>query len=453
MYIFRTITRSPARALILGFAFLIITGTCLLMMPGSSSIKNFKAIDALFTSTSAVCVTGLTVVDTLTGFTSFGQFIILLLIQIGGLGIMTVSTLFLVLSGKRPSFTDHNVIQKSFSFSKNQNLSAVLKGIFFFTIVLETSGAVILFFCFLPGNNSVTALYFSIFHSVSAFCNAGFSLFPDSFTGHGCNWTLNLTICLLVIMGGLGFPVLSELKQNFPLSKASLQRLSLHSKLVLSTTAFLIITGVILFLCTEQYNTLEHLSVPNRILSAFFQVVNTRTSGFNTLPLGNMANETLFMLVILMFIGASPGSCGGGVKTTTFSILTLLGISRFRGHERPQLFGRSVSAKSIGRAASIMLLGLVIVCCGLMLLLNTELNNIPHPQSRGKFLELLFETVSAFGTVGLSTGITSGLSTMGKMVLICTMFLGRLGPLVVAMAISNPVKARYFYPEDDIMIG
>jgi len=453
MWIFRIITQSPSRALIIGFASLIILGTCLLILPQSSNTNNINTIDALFTSTSAVCVTGLTVVDTSRSFTSFGQFIILMLIQIGGLGIMTVSTLFLLLSGRRPSFTDHNVIQESFSLSSRENLSVILKNIFFFTVVLETGGAVILFFNFLHDTSPATALYLSVFHSVSAFCNAGFSLFPQSFSGYRFNWIVNLTICGLVIMGGIGFPVLSELKENFSIRKKPLKRLSLHSKLVLSTTAFLLTTGVVLFLCTEQYNTLKGLSIPNRILCAFFQVVNTRTSGFNTLPTGNMANETLFILIILMFIGASPGSCGGGIKTTTFSTLALLGITRFRGHEQTQLFDRSISHKSIGRAASIMLICLVIICIGLILILNTELGNIAHPQSRGKFLELLFEVVSAFGTVGLSTGITAGISTMGKIILICMMFFGRLGPLVIAMAIINPEPPRYLYPEEDIMIG
>jgi trk system potassium uptake protein TrkH len=203
----------------------------------------------------------------------------------------------------------------------------------------------------------------------------------------------------------------------------------------------------------EWHNTLSPLSVPDRILSGFFQAVNARTSGFNTLPLGSMANETLFILILLMFIGASPGSCGGGIKTTTFSTLVAFGISRFRGHERPQLFNRSISERSIQKAVSVVLISTLVVCVGIMILLETELGGIPHPQSRGKFLELFFEVVSAFGTVGLSTGITDRLSTIGKIIITGIMFIGRLGPLLVAVAVSRPIKARYFYAEENIMIG
>jgi trk system potassium uptake protein TrkH len=255
------------------------------------------------------------------------------------------------------------------------------------------------------------------------------------------------------VSGGIGFPVLSELKQRLSFKRRTWSRLSLHSKLVLSTTAFLLFTSTIMILFMEWHNTLAQLAVPTRFLSSFFQAVNARTSGFNSLPVGNMANATLFILILFMFVGASPGSCGGGIKTTTFATLAVLGISRFQGHERPHLFGRSISEKSIGKAVSVVLISTIVVCIGIMILLMAELGDVSHPQSRGKFLELLFEVVSAFGTVGLSTGITNSLSTTGKIIITCMMFVGRLGPLLVAIAVSRPITSRYFHAEENIIIG
>ncbi len=423
------------------------------MLPQASTIGRLGFVDALFTSTSAVCVTGLTVVDTGTTFSPFGQFILMVLIQTGGLGIMTVSTLFLMISGRRLSFIGQNVIQNTFTYTGDKSLPAILKDVVFFTFALEGLGIAVLFFCFYPENEAPRALYLSIFHSISAFCNSGFSLFPDSFTGYRDNWVLNLTICFLVLSGGIGFLVLSELKQRLSFKDRSRSRLSLHSKLVLLTTLCLLIAGTVIILFMEGHNTLVQFSAPHRVLSSFFQAVNARTSGFNTLPLGNMANETLFILILLMFIGASPGSCGGGIKTTTFATLILLSISRFRGQKRPQIFNRSISEKSIGKAVSVLLISTVVVCIGIMILLMTEQGKISCPQSRGKFLELFFEVVSAFGTVGLSTGITAKLSIMGKMIITCIMFIGRLGPLLVAIAVSRPVTLDYFYAEENIMIG
>ena len=423
------------------------------MLPPASTIKGLGFVDALFTSTSAVCVTGLTVVDTGSCFSPFGQSVILVLIQTGGLGIMTISTLFLLIAGRRPSFIGHNVIQGTFTHTRERSLSSILKNVVFFTLGLEGLGMALMFFCFLPGNGAQRALYLAVFHSISAFCNAGFSLFSDSFTGYQDNWMLNLTICFLIVSGGLGFPVLSELKQRLSFKRRAWSRLSLHSKLVLSTTAFLLFTSTIMILFMEWHNTLAPLAVPTRFLSSFFQAVNARTSGFNSLPVGNMANATLFILILFMFVGASPGSCGGGIKTTTFATLAVLGISRFQGHERPHLFGRSISEKSIGKAVSVVLISTIVVCIGIMILLMAELGDVSHPQSRGKFLELLFEVVSAFGTVGLSTGITNSLSTTGKTIITCIMFVGRLGPLLVAIAVSRPITSRYFHAEENIIIG
>jgi trk system potassium uptake protein TrkH len=453
MAISKSIVRSPARTAIVAFALLIFSGTILLMLPASSTGKPVGCVDALFTSTSAVCVTGLTVVDTGSTYSRFGQFIIMILIQIGGLGIMTMSTLFIMLAGRRPGLAGQIVVQDAFTHSRDRHISSILKDVFLFTGVIEGVGIVIMFFIFLPENSVQRALFLSIFHSISAFCNAGFSVFSDSFVKYSENWLLNLVICFLIISGGIGFLVLSEIKRKFIVKHRGLSRLSLHSKIVLSTTLFLIVSGMVLILGMEWGNTLAPLSPSGRLLAAFFQSVTARTAGFNTLPIGSMANQTLFLLILLMFIGASPGSCGGGIKTTSFAALAVLGFSRLQGGDRPLLFNRTISAPSVGKAVSVVILSAMVICLGIMLLLITEIGQVPHAQSRGRFLELFFEVVSAFGTVGLSTGITGWLSEMGKIILSLVMFVGRLGPLVVGVAMSRDAASRYYYAEESIMVG
>jgi len=453
MEISKSLLHSPARLVIFGFAFLILTGSILLMLPVASTGHNLGFADAIFTSTSAVCVTGLTVVDTGEAFSRFGQIIILILIQAGGLGIMTVSTLFLLLAGRRPGLTGQMVIQDTFTHSMELSPLAILKEVVLFTYVIEGVGILVMFFYFLPENGVRKALFEAVFHSVSAFCNAGFSLFSESFVGYRESWTLNLVISFLIVAGGLGFLVLSELKRHFSFKPRTRTRLSLHTKLVLSTTAMLLVSGTLLILLTEWHNTLGALSVPGRFLSSFFQAVSARTAGFNTLSIGNMANETLFVLILLMFVGASPGSCGGGIKTTSLAALAVLGMSRFRGQEHSQIFGRTLSEGSVKKATNLVMLGIVVVCAGIIVLQVTEIGRVSHQQSRGKFLELFFEVVSAFGTVGLSTGITAKLSVLGKLIITAIMFVGRLGPLLVGVAVSRHSPSRYYYAEEKIMVG
>jgi trk system potassium uptake protein TrkH len=425
----------------------------LLIFPISSTGKSLEIIDAFFTAVSASCVTGLVVVDTGTALSKFGQMVVLLLIQIGGLGIMTISTLFLLIAGKRPSFTGQLIVQDTFTRGTEKGVPSIIREVVFFTLVIEAVGAAILFIRFFAEKDVMEAVYFSIFHSISAFCNAGFALFPDSFIAYRNDWVLNLTIGFLIIAGGLGFLVLSELKRNAHFKSRIWFHLSLHSKLVLSVSGLLIIFGTFVFAIMEWHNTLASLSVTGRFLSAFFQSVTARTAGFNSIPIGNLANETLFFLVILMFIGASPGSCGGGIKTTTFASLVVLALSRFRGGNHPQVFNRTISNASIAKAISVVLISTTLIILAAMVILMSELGEIPHPMSRGKFLELLFEIVSAFGTVGLSTGITPELSHAGKFILSLVMFTGRLGPLIIAVAFSRNRAALYHYAEEGVMIG
>jgi len=443
----------PTTWTILAFAVLISVGTGLLMLPAASGGRPLGFADALFTSTSASCVTGLVVVDTGTDLSRFGQWVVLCLIQAGGLGIMILSTVFLLLTGRRLSMSGRYVLLDTFTHSGETGLRELLLDIVRFTFLLEALGACLLFAAFLPGRTVGEAAYYSVFHSVSAFCNAGFSLFSTSFEQFRGNWIVNLVSALLIVAGGLGFLVLSELRRKKPLDRRAWSRLSLHSRLVLTTTAILLLGGTALILLMEWRNTLVSMPWPERILAAFYQSMTARTAGFNTLPTGSLTDETLFLLILLMFIGASPGSCGGGIKTTTFATLFVLGRSRYLGFRRAQVFARSIPNENVGRAAGVVMMSFVLVAAATLGLLMSEFEGIPHPQNAGRFLETLFEVVSAYCTVGLSTGMTGDLTPMGKFLLSGVMFVGRLGPLMVAVALMHDKAEDFYYAEESIMIG
>lgn len=445
--------QSPARMSITGFLVLILTGALLLMQPAASTGKPVGFIDALFTATSAGCVTGLSVMDIGSRLTPFGQSVLLMLIQLGGLGIMTVSVLFILSAGKRAGLGGRIVIQDTFTHSGEQNPAHILREVFKFTFICEGIGALLLFFRFFPANSFAEASSLAVFHAVSAFCNAGFALFPDSLTVYRGDPAINLVISLLIICGGSGFLFLSEILRKSSWRTGGWARLSLHSKLVLSSTLTLLLLGFLVIAGMEWHNTLSTLPVHERLLAAFFQSVSTRTAGFNTLPIGAMANETLFFMMVLMFIGACPGSCGGGIKATTLVTLVLWGLSGFRGHSRPQIFGRSIPRAGVEKAISIVILSMLVVFAGTMALLMTEVGEVSHYMSRGKFLEIFFEVVSAFGTVGLTCGLTETLSFWGKLIITCIMFVGRLGPLVVAVAFITEKRTRFRYAEENIMVG
>jgi trk system potassium uptake protein TrkH len=445
---------SPERIPLFGFLALIGTGTALLLLPAATRQGAISFVDALFTATSASCVTGLIVVDTGPFFSPFGQAVIMVLIQIGGLGIMTLSTLFLLMAGRRISLAGRSVIQDTFTHSGDRNPAQIIRQVVVFTLLMEGLGTACLFFGFLPAAaGPADALWEALFHAVSAFCNAGFSLFSDSLIGFRESWLVNLTVCLLIVAGGIGFLVAAEIRTLASLNPRSWRRLSLHSKLVLASTALLILAGTGLILFMEWSNTLGALTVPHKILAALFQSITTRTAGFNTLPIGAMASETLFVVIILMFIGASPGSCGGGIKTTTFATICLLGAARLRGRDQPQAFWRKISESSVAKAISLAMLSLLVIVAGTLLLTISELGGVSRLQSQGRFFELLFEAVSAFGTVGLSMGATSVLSIAGKLLITGIMFVGRIGPLVLAVAVSRRRAPRFTYAEEKVMIG
>jgi len=446
--------RSPARTSIIGFALLISVGTVLLMLPSAATGTPLGFVDALFMSTSASCVTGLSFLDIGRQLTVFGQFVILSLIQIGGLGILTISTLLLMMMRGRPTLSGQSIIKDTFTYGEGkQTTGSVLRAVFFTAFAIEALGAICLYLRTAPAAGWGTAVYPAIFHAISAFCNAGFSLQTDSFVSCRADWIVNGVLGILIIMGGIGFVVIADIKSRFFDPQPTVTRLSLHTLMVLSTSGVLILLGAMGILFMEGNNTLAGLNVPTRVLAALFQSISARTAGFNTLTIGTMANETLFMLSILMFIGASPGSCGGGVKTTTVASLVLLGIARLRGRRRPHVFKRTLTEASIFKAASVIMISAAVITIAVMALMMSELGGLSHLQSRGRFLELFFEAVSAFGTVGLSTGVTGDLSMAGRIILSALMFTGRLGPMVIGLAVSRERSSRFQYAEENIMIG
>ena len=446
--------RSPARVSILGFTLLIAVGTALLMLPASAAESPMGFVDALFMSTSASCVTGLSVLDIGRQLTLFGQLVILLLIQVGGLGIMTVSTLLLMMMKGRPTLSGQAIIKDTFTYGEGkQTVASVLRAIFITAFSIEAAGALCLYLRTAPATGWAKAVYPAVFHAVSAFCNAGFALYRDSFVGYREDWIVNGVLSGLIIIGGIGFVVIADVKNRFLGRKTTMKRLSLHSRLALSASAVLILLGTLAILFMEWDNALAPLSIPGRLLAALFQSISARTAGFNTLDMGSMANETLFMLCILMFIGACPGSCGGGVKTTTVAGLAVLGVSRLRGFSRPQVFRRTLTEASMSKATSVVMVSAAVITLAVMVFMISELGGISHTQTKGRFLELFFETISAFGTVGLSTGITDTLTPFGRITISALMFIGRLGPMVIGLAVSRERVNRFQFAEENIMIG
>ncbi len=435
----------PHQLMLISFLTAIIVGAILLYLPFSHK-GDLTFVDALFTSTSAVCVTGLIVVDTATFFTPIGKAIIAALIQAGGLGIVTFSVWILLLTGKDISFREKMVVEEAFYQEKFPNVKRLVKRVFKITFMVEGIGAFFLFLSFLKkGFPVLKAIGFSIFHSISAFCNAGFSLFSDSFMSYYNNTLVNVTIMLLIIIGGIGFIVIFDFI-DYPKRK----RLSLHSKVVLSMTFFLIMFGALFIFALEGKRAFSSFSLKEKILSSFFQAVTARTAGFNTVDLTALSPSTAFLLITLMFIGASPGSCGGGVKTSTLGILLLSVKSQVLGEPETFAFGRSISKENVGKALTVFVSSTATVFLCLFLLLNWGLPSC----EKGLFLDALFESVSAFGTVGLSLGITPKLTAFGKIVTMLTMLAGRLGPITLVYALRREgSRARFSYPVERVMVG
>jgi trk system potassium uptake protein TrkH len=447
---------TPLNLPLLSFAGLIIAGSFLLMLPAAANGPPLSATDALFTATSATCVTGLVVVDIGTRLTLFGQWVVLILIQCGGLGFMTFSTVLMVVIRGRFSFVSRSVVQESFTHTPDVRLPSLVRQVLLLTLLFEGVGAALLWLHFVGIYSPTEALYHAVFHSVAAFCNAGFSLYSDNLMSYQADLLVNLTVCGLIITGGIGFLVLMELIRVFraPTERRRPQRLSLHTKLVLSVTLSLLTIGTLGFLYFEWQGVMAGLPGSVKVMAAFFQSVTARTAGFNTLDFGEMADVTLVFTILLMFVGASSGSTGGGIKTNTLGVLVALSRSVLRGEEVPHVFKRTIAPATVGRAISVLVASAVVVCVATLAMIYTEVGVVSHRLSRGSFLELLFEVVSAFGTVGLSVGITPSLTWGGKLILTFVMYLGRLGPLSIAVALAGKERRPpYQYAEEHIMIG
>ena len=435
---------TPSQVLVLGFALVILFGALLLSLPQSTQDGvGLPFLNAAFTATSAVCVTGLVVVDTATTFTHFGEWVILLLIQVGGLGFMTFATMFAMIVGKRITLKERLLLQEALNQVSVEGIVRLTKSVLQISFAIEAIGALILTLRWYPDFGWSKALYYGVFHSISAFNNAGFDLFGNysSLTAYVGDPIVNITIMLLIICGGLGFIVLADLL-------GPRKKFRLHTKIVLQVSGVLILLGAVFILAMEFMNpkTLGPLPFGTKVLAAFFQSVSPRTAGFNTINIAGMYDTTLLSMMVLMFIGASSGSTGGGIKTTTFIALVLSVLSTYRSDPHVVLEGRTLPKEVIQKAWALTTSGVTLIFLIVSILSLTE---------KADFLTVLFEVTSAFGTVGLSLGITPHLTDVGKIAIILTMFIGRVGPLTLAFVLSQKKnkKAHIKYPDERIMIG
>ncbi|MFA6378158.1 MAG: potassium transporter TrkG [Candidatus Omnitrophota bacterium] len=451
--------RNPEALILCSFLMTILVGGCLLKLPYTVQPGvSLSWIDALFMSTSATCVTGLSVIDIGTKFSFFGQMVILILIQVGGLGTMTLSLLFLMLLGRRASLTTRGCLASLSNEVDLRRIRLATFKIFIYSIVLELLGAILLFFYLQQKHDTGFAIYSSIFHSISAFCNAGFSLYTESLVYFQHSAYVQCIIMALIILGGIGFIVMNDVfstlfrKKNNPFKKHTL-----HTKIAIIGTFFLIIFGTLMIWLLERTNILSQMSLPYQFLNAAFLSITSRTAGFNSIDTSSLSNGTLFFVIGLMFIGGCPGSTAGGVKVNTVFVLICFVVSQFKGTGTASFSKRKISPDVIYKSAAIIIASVALVMGAVFILQITESINqhcIPG-QERGNFIVLLFEAVSAFGTVGLSAGNTSAHSGLGEFVLIVLMYIGRVGPLTLGFAlqrISNKT-ADFEYPEEDIFIG
>jgi len=431
--------------LVYGFAGIIILGTILLILPvASKSGELTSPVNALFTAASSVCVTGLAVVDTGTYWSSFGQAVILVLMQIGGLGFMTSATLLLLLLGRRLGIRERWLIGQTFGLERLGGMVKLVRRILIFTFIVEAIGTLIFYFRFSLENPTGTAVWRAVFHAVSAFNNCGMDIFGNfrSMLGYQTDTTVILTTAALIILGGISFVVVADV-----ISVRRFGRFVLDTKIVLVTTLGLLALGTVVILITEYSNadTLGPMSVPHKLLTSFFQSVTPRTAGFSSINIGSMATYSQFFIILLMFVGGAAGSTAGGIKVNTFGMLVATIWSTLRGNEHAGAFGREFPNQQIHRALALVMLSISLIALVVLVLTVTE---------NAGFLNLLFETVSAFGTVGLSTGITPDLTVAGRLIITVVMFIGRLGPLILVLSLVQSQKpSEYRYPQDEVRIG
>ena len=441
---------SPQKIFILSFAVVILIGAILLWSPFSAGRGHISFVDALFMSASAVCVTGLSVLDIGKDFSFAGQIVTLVLLQIGGIGIITFSVVLFGLMGRGISFKGREIVQSTFLHTPRRDLFTIMKWVLSLTFVIEAVGTLLLFIRFSQDFSPGRAFYHAVYNAVSAFNNCGYSLFSDSLTAYRGDITVNLTIMGLVVLGGIGFIVLYEIISRF---RGFQKKLSIHTKIVLLTTSILIVGGAVFFYLFEVNHILRDAPIGTQILVSFFHSIISRTCGFNTVDIGQLTNATILLMIILMFIGASPGSTGGGIKTTSFTLLLLMIWSRLKGREEVNVFNRTIPGEILTRTIAIIFASAfsITLITSLLLILGSE-STLPPLNTRHFFVEYLFETVSAFGTVGLSMGITANMNDMQKLAIILMMFAGRVGPLTLAFS-WYASKRGLTYAEESVMVG
>ena len=456
--------RNPTRTLIASFLVLIFSGAGLLMLPAASAEgkESLSFVDALFTATSGTCVTGLIVKDTGRDFSIMGQTVILTLIQLGGLGIVVFGAVLALLLGQAFTLRESVAMQDLLSARTISRIGNMIAFIFVSTVLIEAIGAVSLLGMW--DDNVQNKMFCSVFHAISAFCNAGFSLFSNSFIDYSRYWQTYAVICPLIIFGGLGFSVLYDLVniaadrirrffkkwfyKQYRLSMEAPKRMRLQTKIVLSVSAILIALGALAILLFERYASGPFNPAENTIPNALFQSITARTAGFNTVNISALSPSSRFILILLMFIGGSPGSTAGGIKTVTIAVIVMTTIAALRKRQEVELFRRSVRVVVVGRAVTVTLLFIAVLFTGTLALSITENSNC------FTMSDIMFEAASALGTVGLSTGITSLLTTVGKLIIIAMMLIGRLGPLTLLAALTFNLKpARYNYPQEAVIVG
>lgn len=440
----KNLLNRPPKTLALGFFALIILGTILLSLPFAyREPTDTPLLDGFFTSTSAVCVTGLVVRNTASHWTAFGKGVILALIQIGGIGFMTVATSFFIFSGKRVSLRERLIIKEQFNSNQRSGIVRLTNMVIKYTVVIELAGALLLSTYFVPRYGIKTGLIYAFFHSISAFCNAGFDILGNSLIGYNNAPILIYTISILIIAGGLGFSVLKDI-----LNTKKFHKYSTHSKLAITTTGILLIIGFVFFLILEFDNgaTLKKMGWIEKINASVFQAVVPRTAGFQSINYRLVKDSTLLVTIILMFIGASPGGTGGGVKTTTIGVILASVLSVVRGSEDTEVFKRRVPQGIAKKALAVFFIAIILI------LMASFTITVMQPNIR--FIDVLFEVTSAFGTVGLGVGVTDKLTAPGKLILCFMMYVGRVGPLTLLYTINIKQKHKTIrLAEDDLIVG
>ena len=443
---FKSFSTKPGATISASFFILIMIGTILLMFPVATiDGKGTSLVDAFFTSTSALCVTGLVVQDTPLYFSRFGHVVIMILIQLGGLGIMTFYAFFSIAIGRR-LLISQQITMKDVLNTKKGEIKKTILFIILSTFILEAIGAVVLAFHW-SHETFEDYIFYSVFHSISAFCNAGFSLFSNSLIGYSNDLVVNVTIGLLIVSGGLGFVVLSNLCGYFSFfsKKDKKRRVNLHTKIVLTMTVILIIVGAILYYLFEYNNTLDLFSTRDKIFVSFFQSITTRTAGFTMVDIGSLTPSTFLYFILFMFIGGASGSAAGGIKVGTFFLIIAVVYNMFRGREEVEIFDRTIHRRTVQKAVSITTLSLLTILLFCLILLCTE---------DAPFHTVIFEAFSAFGTVGLSTGLSNDLTVIGKVVISLLMFVGRIGPLTLALVLGKEIaENKIRFPKESIVVG